>query len=931
VTELARIAVPAPIQPREPAPFPLMASLAPVGVSVAIWLITQSPFALMFAALGPAVAIASIADARIQAKRTLRSERARLAREIDASRSQIIAQHSIERRELAIDAPTAAARMARRDHDPDRWTADIGSLSFRVGSGTIPSALDFEVHVGHGDLHAPLRELEGFARALTDAPITAPASTGIAVIGPVTLATAVARGYVMQLAIALSPSTYELATVSEDWGRLPHRVIVDPGIAAGTVRFRGAGQSVVVAVAGDIAGVPSDVRVVVRVGGDGSELLRHPDRRLCGPIVPEFVSREQVAVWARELGSIAGTDATIPDRVPFVAGDPFGHTRTTLASPIGVGAAGPVAVDLVRDGPHAVIGGTTGSGKSELLISWILAMASRYPPGSVTFMLVDFKGGASFASVTRLPHSVGMISDLDERAAARALASLEAEVRFRERTLAEAGARSIEELPSSVELPRLVIVVDEFASLVGGFPDLHALFSDLAARGRSLGMHLILCTQRPAGVVRDAVLANSGLRLSLRVNNRADSQAVIGTDAAAALPAKARGRALVAVWGDEPVEVQVPLATVEDARTIAAAYRGSRAPRRPWRDPLPTRIPASTLVADAASIPLGLADHPDEQAQPVASWTPARDGHLLVVGTTRSGKSTLLETLAAGSSGPVVRVTADPEAAWDVVTACVGGIRSGPSTALLLVDDLDALVARFPDEYAAAFVERLAAVLREGPARGVHVAIATQRLTPAIHPAVSLCDSRVLLRMPSRQEFVIAGGPSGAFVAGGAPGSGTWNGRAIQVAVPDAAAAAPPARGVATIDLAGTLAVVTPAPRDFATKARAAGATVVELAPGAAHPKALVIEPGAKVIVGDPDSWQAHWGAITAIAASTPVLFDRCTLADYRALTRSRELPPPILSSADIAILLAPGQPAERVRVAWARRVESAVNEPPEC
>src|SRR5690606_38751968 len=146
-----------------------------------------------------------------------------------------------------------------------------------------------------------------------------------------------------------------------------------------------------------------------------------------------------------------------------------------------------------------------------------------------------------------LPHVVGIVTDLDEVAAARALRSLRAELRHRESLLAERGARSIEELADGVPaLARLVIVVDEFAALTAGFPELHEVFADLAARGRSLGVHLVLCTQRPAGSVRDSVLANCTLRISLRVNNRADSIAVVGEPGAAALPRHPVGRAIIA-------------------------------------------------------------------------------------------------------------------------------------------------------------------------------------------------------------------------------------------------------------------------------------------------------------------------------------------------------------------------------------------------
>src|SRR5258708_36856253 len=114
-------------------------------------------------------------------------------------------------------------------------------------------------------------------------------------------------------------------------------------------------------------------------------------------------------------------------------------------------------------------------------------------------------------------------------------------------------------------MARLVIVVDEFAAVVSGQPELHELFADLSARGRSLGLHLILCTQRPSGVVRDAVLANVTLRVSLRVTDRGDSIAMLGTDAATRLPQAPRGRALIADGAGVTREVQLALAKPGDA------------------------------------------------------------------------------------------------------------------------------------------------------------------------------------------------------------------------------------------------------------------------------------------------------------------------------------------------------------------------------
>src|SRR5699024_4395074 len=114
-----------------------------------------------------------------------------------------------------------------------------------------------------------------------------------------------------------------------------------------------------------------------------------------------------------------------------------------LAADIGTSLHGTVQLDLVRDGPHAVVAGTTGSGKSELLLSWVLSLAARYPPGDLAFLLVDYKGGATFAPVVSLPHVLGVLTDLDAATTSRALDSLRAELHRRERILARAGVANL--------------------------------------------------------------------------------------------------------------------------------------------------------------------------------------------------------------------------------------------------------------------------------------------------------------------------------------------------------------------------------------------------------------------------------------------------------------------------------------------------------
>ena len=169
---------------------------------------------------------------------------------------------------------------------------------------------------------------------------------------------------------------------------------------------------------------------------------------------------------------------------------------------------GPFGIDLSRDGPHALIAGDHRAGKSELPQTLIASLACANRPDEMTFVLIGYKGGSAFKDRAQLPHVTGMVTDLDAHLTGRALASLSAELTRREKVLAAAGAKDIEDYtergsrpPRHQALPRLVIVIDESASLVRDLPGFVAGLVGIAQRGRSLGIHLILATQRPSGVV----------------------------------------------------------------------------------------------------------------------------------------------------------------------------------------------------------------------------------------------------------------------------------------------------------------------------------------------------------------------------------------------------------------------------------------------
>ncbi|MET0145328.1 MAG: FtsK/SpoIIIE domain-containing protein [Ilumatobacteraceae bacterium] len=269
---------------------------------------------------------------------------------------------------------------------------------------------------------------------------------------------------------------------------------------------------------------------------------------------------DQVAMSLAPLRDATSASATtaIPRIVPLLSlfgpepPTPLSVTSTWsaptaygLRAPIGMGPSGPLVLDLVEHGPHTLIGGTSGAGKSELLQSIVAALIHEYPPTRLTFLFVDYKGGAATEVFNTVPHTVGYVTNLDASLSLRALTSLRAELNHRMRLMegrAKDLAEMLEKYPDEAP-PSLVIVVDEFATLVKEVPEFVAGVVDIAQRGRSLGVHLILATQRPSGSVNDNILANTNLRISLRMLDASESRTVIGVPTAAdiALPLKGRG------------------------------------------------------------------------------------------------------------------------------------------------------------------------------------------------------------------------------------------------------------------------------------------------------------------------------------------------------------------------------------------------------
>lgn len=349
---------------------------------------------------------------------------------------------------------------------------------------------------------------------------------------------------------------------------------------------------------------------------------------------------------------------------------------TQLRACLGVGAAGQAWVDLVTDGPHALVVGTTGAGKSELLTSWLVQLAWSQPPEALQLILVDYKGGTCLGPLKRLPHCVDLLTDLEPAATARAIEAISAQLRRREQILRKSNCKDITEYeqlrrhqPSLAPLARMLVVVDEFATLAATQEELLEHLLRLAAQGRSLGMHLILATQHPHGALSTSITANAALRVCLRMLDASEGAPLLGHGDLPDLPrapgflclSTQRGHFRCpyagtaqesAVWIDACVKAAQALApcqspwlapppanlTFTQAQQLLAAHGA----------PAPAKGLASSLASSRQNLALALCDLPEQLAYGAFNWDSTTP--LGIFGTSASGRSAALRQLANSAS-----------------------------------------------------------------------------------------------------------------------------------------------------------------------------------------------------------------------------------------------------------------------------------------
>lgn len=862
-----------------------MAAIVPIAAGVVLWLVTGSLFALCFAALGPLMIVASLVDAA----RSRRRDRRR--NDADAEEAWAAAERALERRQSEERAarwlrePDAASCLA---HPPLRGAhAPDPSTDLVVGSGSAPSG----IRCGGGD-DARARNFRERCATLQHAPLVVPLGGGVCLRGPETVVAAAARALTLQLCLRFRGAQLSLVGAElARWGLdgLPHASRARRSgfrLGVGVAGTAPVDADAVIWLAETASEVPDGVTTVIDIVEPGSASLRTPHG--IGALSVECVSLAQAQLIARDCAEQAGDADLLP---VAVAMHELGQARADGGLPAAVGRSthGEMVVDIVEDGPHAIVTGTTGTGKSELLVSWVTAIAAVNGPDRVTFVLADFKGGTAFEPLRELPQVAAVITDLDEDGARRGVASLTAELRHRESVLAAAGARDVRD----VAIPRLIIVVDEFAALLQEHPDLGAVFTDVAARGRALGMHLILGTQRAAGVVRDALAANCPLRMSLRVGDSADSRLVIGTDAAAELPGGVASRGIVLVRRPEdrePVAARVALTGAADLRRVAMRWVAAERSRSPWLPALPERIPLAHLDHDAVAIPtgtvvLGRSDLPEQQSQPLELLNCGVERGLAILGAPGSGRTAALRTIAA-QRDDAQWVSRDPERAWDVIAAWASGAALMPS--LLLCDDLDALIAGYPPEHAQQFLQRWEQLLRAGG--GTTVVVSAARAAGPIGRLIDALPRRALLRMPSRVEHLAAGGEASGFVRDRAPGRARIGGREVQFAWVGEESCAVPAEPP-----------MEPwRPQTRLTGVVSSGGPALLPLLHAAHPECEVLLAGPdrlvpsvpSILVADAETWQRNWSLWQRVRAEGEALIRAEQPGDLRQLAGVRELPP---------------------------------------
>ena len=448
------------------------------------------------------------------------------------------------------------------------------------------------------------------------------------------------------------------------------------------------------------------------------EILIEDKKAVHTPILLDHHSKEGNEKFARTLGSLQhqiGMNNSIPDTVSFlqlfdtkeVEGIPIAEnwgknqSSHSLSVPIGLKGKTDKAVLNLHEkahGPHGLVAGTTGSGKSEMLQTYILSLAVHFHPHEVAFLLIDYKGGGMALPFRNMPHLLGTITNIDggKNFSNRALASINSELKKRQRLFGQYNVNHIDDYTdlykqnkAETALPHLFLICDEFAELKNEEPDFIKELVSAARIGRSLGVHLILATQKPGGVIDNQIWSNARFRIALKVQDENDSREVLKNGDAANITTTGRGYLQVgnnevyelfqSAWSGAPYAEDTfggedEVALITDLGLIQLSDVSAERKKKqekvaeidmvvshildvqkqldierlqsPWLPPLEQRLHVSDYASgDGEAFEIALKDEPEKQKQSPYRYQWIQDGSIIIFGSSGYGKSTTAMTL----------------------------------------------------------------------------------------------------------------------------------------------------------------------------------------------------------------------------------------------------------------------------------------------
>jgi DNA segregation ATPase FtsK/SpoIIIE, S-DNA-T family len=818
--------------------FPVFSLLAPILTSVVLFMVTGSAYVLLFALMGPVMAGASFLDSRRTRRQQELSQELKAEEQQASEAASLREQQDLERHELLRRFPSSAWWASRADERVPYWAAR-----------NTETHTDTKIRVG-------LLRSKG-------TPVVIDAAEGICVRGDEVETRSLIRSLATQLSWRIGISAYGHCEMDEQENRaLFSRATtpvfiskaregqISPGVRYVATCTDGVGTLT------DLLGLTEDVHHVeydflTRV--EHEEILRAYERFTTEP------------------------NNTISHNIQLRLADPSDALSGRAELPVCVGSTHrtPLFIDLVTDGPHAIIIGRTGAGKTEFIRSWMAALCASYTPESLNIVVVDYKGGLGFSSFANIPHVVAVATDLDHAHATRIVASLSAELRYRERILATADVSSITELDPSIELARLVLVIDEYRALIAAEPELAHVLTDIVARGRALGMHVIVATQRLGGSVADAIVANCTIRVCFPVAEQHEVVSLVGHVDPQLIPQQV-GHALITTAVSPPQLFHASQATSENLAELSKAWiahqRVNWSPRRPWCEPLPQQI----CLDDAGAPPpghiwIGLADLPEEQTQSWQTLDISGGAAVLITGGAHTGKTTAAH-LFAQQTGATLITTA--EQLWDLLT----GVREPQSC---VIDNWHVLLDELGPEYSEEIVNSSARWLHSLRSQGYVVAITSEE------------HARGLSKLSQQWTHSIH------LVSTKQQGLSKFSGRTLQLAwTQPAAHPQVPATPEMIWDTSRHYVVVSTRPQLFIQK--------VSLRAALNHHQVSrdlqILEPG--LWVADAFQWSQEFSLLKQLSEYATVIIDGYTSSQLRSLQLSSQPLP--YTSQDRVVLISP-------------------------